>query len=116
MTFTFSLDVGGSSIKAMVLDENGEAASERSRVDTPYPCPPELFLEILQNLISEQPKFDRVSVGFPAMVRDGNVFRATAFSRAIKSRSPRSRTVFNVEWLSVAGEDRWVVKSSDSGY
>jgi polyphosphate glucokinase len=95
MTFTFSLDVGGSSIKAMVLDENGEAASERSRVDTPYPCPPELFLEIVQNLISEQPKFDRVSVGFPAMVRDGNVFRATAFSRAIKS-GPRDPELFSM--------------------
>ena len=95
MTFTFSLDVGGSGIKAMVLDENGGPASERSRVDTPYPCPPELFLEIVQSLISEHPKFDRVSIGFPAMVRDGNVFRATAFSRAIKS-GPRDPELFSM--------------------
>ncbi len=93
MTFTLSLDVGGSGIKAMVLNEHGDPASKRSRVDTPYPCPPELFLKIVKNLVADQPEFDRISVGFPAMVRDGYVFRATAYSRAIKS-GPRDPELF----------------------
>jgi polyphosphate glucokinase len=93
MTFTLSLDVGGSGIKAMVLNALGEPVSERSRVETPYPCPPEVFLEIVRNLASNQPAFDRISVGFPAMVRGGNVFRATAYSRAVKS-GPRDPEMF----------------------
>jgi len=94
MTSTLALDVGGSGIKAMVLDELGIPISERSRVETPYPCPPELFLETVKGLVSEQPSFDRASVGFPAMVRDGFVFRATAFSRAVKS-GPRDQQLFD---------------------
>ena len=43
MTRTLSIDVGGTGIKALVLNGHGEPISERSRVETPYPCPPELF-------------------------------------------------------------------------
>ncbi len=93
MTFTLSLDVGGSGIKAMVLNELGEPVSERSRVDTPYPCPPELFLKTIQELVAEQPSFDRVSVGFPAMVRDGRTLRVVVFARAVKG-GPRDPELF----------------------
>jgi len=93
MTFTLSLDVGGSGIKAMVLNEYSEPASERSRVETPYPCPPELFVKTIQELVAEQPSFDRISLGFPAMVRDGCTLRVVAFARAIKG-GPRDPALF----------------------
>lgn len=93
MTNTLSLDVGGSGIKAMVLNEHCEPTSQRSRIDTPYPCPPELFLEIVRDLVADQPPFDRISVGFPAMVRNGHIYRATAYSRAVKS-GPRDPELF----------------------
>ncbi len=104
MTFTLSLDVGGSGIKAMVLNEHGEPASDRSRVETPYPCPPELFLQIVSKLVSDLPSFDRVSVGFPAMVRSGCIYRATAFSRAVKS-GPRDPELFAL-WNGYPLQDR----------
>jgi polyphosphate glucokinase len=104
MTFTLSLDVGGSGIKAMVLNDACEPASERSRVDTPYPCPPELFLEIVSNLVADQPTFDRVSVGFPSMVRHGHIYRATAYSRAVKS-GPRDPELFAL-WNGYPLQDR----------
>ena len=85
MTFTLSLDVGGSGIKAMVLNERCEPASERSRVETPYPCPPELFLQVVSELVADQPSFERASVGFPAIVRNGHIYRASAYARAVKS-------------------------------
>ncbi|MDE0974831.1 MAG: ROK family protein [Candidatus Nanopelagicales bacterium] len=85
MTCTLSIDVGGTGIKALVLNDHGEPISERSRVETPYPCPPELFLETVRELVAEQPPFDRVSMGFPSMVRDGRTLRVVPFARAVKS-------------------------------
>ena len=104
MTFTLSIDVGGSGIKAMVLNERCESVSERSRRETPYPCPPELFLQIVSEIVSDQPLFDRVSVGFPAMVRNGHIYRATAYSRAVKS-GPRDPELFAL-WHGYPLQDR----------
>ena len=43
------------------------------RVATPYPCPPSVLVEALVNLVKPLPSFDRVSVGFPGVVRHGEV-------------------------------------------
>lgn len=93
MTNTLAIDVGGSGIKAIALDAEADPISERTRVSTPYPCPPELFLQIVQQLVAEQPACDRVSVGFPAMVRDGKTLRVVAFGRAEKD-GPRDADLF----------------------
>lgn len=90
---TLAIDVGGSGIKAIVLDASGDPLCERNRIETPYPCPPERFLEIVQTLVSEFPAFDRASIGFPAMVRDGKTLRVQAFGRAIKD-GPRDPELF----------------------
>lgn len=90
---TLAIDVGGSGIKAIVLDASGEPLCERTRIETPYPCPPALFLEIVQSLVAEFPAFDRASIGFPAMVRDGKTLRVQAFGRAIKD-GPRDPELF----------------------
>lgn len=68
---TLTVDIGGSGIKVMVLDEAGRALTERSRVETPQPPNPELVLEAIAALASGQGEFERVSVGFPGVVRGG---------------------------------------------
>src|SRR5262245_8088067 len=68
---TLAFDIGGSGLKASLLDERGEMVTERARVDTPKPCPPDLLLEKLKELTAQLPPFDRVSVGFPGPVRKG---------------------------------------------
>ncbi len=68
---TLAFDIGGSGLKASLLDERGEMITERARVDTPKPCPPDLLLEKLKELTAQLPPFDRVSVGFPGPVRKG---------------------------------------------
>lgn len=47
--------------------------TDRVRVRTPYPCPPETMVETLIALVAALPAYDRVSVGFPGMVREGRV-------------------------------------------
>src|SRR5262245_40548561 len=68
---TLAFDIGGTGLKASLLDENGEMVTERLRIDTPKPCPPAALLEKLKELTAQLPSFDRVSVGFPGPVRKG---------------------------------------------
>jgi polyphosphate glucokinase len=68
---TLAFDIGGSGLKATVLDARGEMLTERVRVETPQPCPPGVLLEKLTELLAQLPSFDRVSVGFPGVVRHG---------------------------------------------
>lgn len=68
---TLAFDIGGSGLKATVLDDQGEMLTERVRVETPQPCPPGVLLEKLKELLALLPSFDRVSVGFPGVVRHG---------------------------------------------
>jgi polyphosphate glucokinase len=68
---TLAFDIGGSGLKATVLDERGKMLTERVRVETPQPCPPGVLLGKLKELLAQLPEFDRVSVGFPGVVRHG---------------------------------------------
>jgi polyphosphate glucokinase len=70
---TLAFDIGGSGLKASILDERGKMITERLRVDTPKPCPPGVLLEKLKELTAQLPPFDRVSVGFPGPVRKGKI-------------------------------------------
>ena len=66
-----SIDVGGSHLKADVLDEKGKSLAERVRVPTPKPCPPDLLVKLVTEMVTGLPAFDRISIGFPAFNSGG---------------------------------------------
>ncbi|HAJ60585.1 MAG TPA: chromosome partitioning protein ParA [Cyanobacteria bacterium UBA8543] len=68
---TLTVDIGGSGIKVMVLDEAGNSLSERSRQETPQPPKPDVVIDVIAQLAAGQGEFDRVSVGFPGVVSHG---------------------------------------------
>ncbi|MBW4669962.1 MAG: ROK family protein [Cyanomargarita calcarea GSE-NOS-MK-12-04C] len=68
---TLSVDIGGSGVKAMLLDIKGNPLTERARLDTPQPAKPEIVINVINSLADIQGEFDRVSVGFPGVVRGG---------------------------------------------
>jgi polyphosphate glucokinase len=69
---TLTIDVGGSGLKAMLLDAAGQPVSERQRVVTPEVPTPHAVLKGLDELHKMLiGKFDRVSVGFPGVVKHG---------------------------------------------
>jgi polyphosphate glucokinase len=76
---TLAIDIGGTGVKASVLDETGKMEHERVRIPTPYPLSPQKLVIELQKLIGHLPPFDRVSVGFPGMVRAGQILSAPHF-------------------------------------
>jgi len=79
---TLAVDVGGSGIKASVLDPVGNMTTERVRVATPYPSPPPKLVATIKDLVADLPTAQRVSVGFPGLVRDGIVRNVPALSKA----------------------------------
>jgi len=78
---TLSVDIGGSGLKASVLDAQGTMTTERVRVETPYPCPPPTLVSALVDLVTPLGEYDRVSVGFPGLVRHGRVWHIPSLSR-----------------------------------
>src|SRR5436309_15885933 len=74
---TLAIDVGGTGLKATVLDAHGSMTADRVRVKTPHPVDPPLLVETLAELAKPLPPYDRVSVGFPGVVRSG-VIRTAA--------------------------------------
>ncbi|HUG82409.1 MAG TPA: ROK family protein [Bryobacterales bacterium] len=73
---TLAIDIGGSGLKMLVLDETGTPVTERSRKPTPQKGTPENVLAVLKKQIAGQGAFDRVSVGFPGVVIDGVAHKA----------------------------------------
>jgi polyphosphate glucokinase len=76
LPITMAIDIGGSGLKAMLLDPAGKPVSERQRVDTPTVPTPRLVLNGLESLRKQLPAFDRVSVGFPGVIKRGTTYTA----------------------------------------
>ncbi len=68
---TLCVDIGGTGIKTLVLDAEGRAATERTRIATPRPATPRAVRAAILELARKQGEFDRVAVGFPGVVRRG---------------------------------------------
>ena len=73
---TLAIDVGGTNLKASVLDEDGALMVDRVRVKTPVGAPPAAVVGALAELVEPLPEFDRISVGFPGVVRHGTILTA----------------------------------------
>jgi polyphosphate glucokinase len=74
--FTLAIDIGGTGLKAAVLSPEGRMVMKRVRVPTPSPSTPSAVLDTLARLIKPLPPFDRISIGFPGVVRRGTVITA----------------------------------------
>jgi polyphosphate glucokinase len=85
---TLVIDIGGTGLKATVLDPLGQPEHGRVRVDTTYPCPPDKLVADLVELVKRLPRYERVSAGFPGVVRGGHVVTAPHF---VTERGPGSR-------------------------
>lgn len=75
---TLCIDIGGTGIKTLVVGTDGKALTARLRADTPRPATPKAVIKTILALAKQQGQFDRVSVGFPGVVRKGVV--ETAFN------------------------------------
>ena len=72
---TLAIDIGGSRLKAGILDAEGQLVGEPVRVDTPH-NDPDAAVSALVSMVQPLGNFDRVSVGFPGVVQRGVVLTA----------------------------------------
>ncbi|HVY17685.1 MAG TPA: ROK family protein [Rhodopila sp.] len=73
---TLAIDIGGTHLKAGLLDASGQMVKGPDHVDTPHDVPPKAIVDKLVELAKPLGRFDRVSVGFPGVVRHGYVLTA----------------------------------------
>ena len=73
---TLAIDIGGTGLKASVVDEDERMLTDRVRVPTPVGAPPAKLVEALVGLVAPLGAFDRIAVGFPGVVRNGRVLTA----------------------------------------
>ncbi|HTH97096.1 MAG TPA: ROK family protein [Stellaceae bacterium] len=74
-----AIDIGGTGLKASVLDRSGKMLVDRVRMDTPHPCSPEVMVDSLVRLVTPLSSFNRIAIGFPGVVRDNKVLTAPHF-------------------------------------
>ncbi len=102
---TLAVDVGGTGIKASVLDASDRMVADRVRVETTYPLSPDAFVTRVAELVRPLPAFDRVSVGFPGVVRRGRILTAPHF---VTAHGPGSEILADLvaAWADFPAADR----------
>jgi polyphosphate glucokinase len=73
---TLAIDIGGSHIKASVLDPAGKMLAAEVFEPTPHPTTPRALLGTVGRLADRLPAFERISAGFPGYVKRNVVYTA----------------------------------------
>ena len=68
---TLAVDIGGGSIKVLALNEQAVPVTETLRQPTPEPAEPDAVFALIHDMADALPPHQRVSVGFPGVVKDG---------------------------------------------
>lgn len=70
----FGIDIGGSGMKAAVVDlDTGDLLSERRRIPTPRPATPSAMADVLRALVGQLGWDGALGAAFPAIVQHGVV-------------------------------------------
>ena len=90
---TLAIDIGGTGLKASVLDASGKMVEAHVRLPTPTPLSPAKLVETLVKLTAPLTSYDRISIGFPGVVRDGRIITAPHFKGKSWSDYPLAATL-----------------------
>ena len=72
-TNILSIDIGGTSLKACILTEQGELFSEYTKLPTPKNSTPEAVIKEIHDLVGPLAPYGKVAIGFPGYVKGGIV-------------------------------------------
>ena len=73
---TLAFDIGGSHLKAGILSPKGEMLKGPDKVATPHPTVPHEAVDALVSLAKGLGAYDRITIGFPGVVRADYVMTA----------------------------------------
>src|SRR6201996_7142718 len=92
-TKILAIDIGGTGLKAAIVDTRGHFLTERMRVKTPKHPLPKHVVPALVDLVAPLKGYDHVSIGFPGYVRDGKVFTAPNLSTKAWAQFPLAQVI-----------------------
>lgn len=75
-----AIDIGGSRIKATILDMEATILMDYVRAQTPPAASPDQVLQVIAELTKDFKEYTKVSVGFPGYVKKGIVYTAVNLS------------------------------------
>lgn len=87
---TLAVDIGGGSIKLVVLDDQGEPACETLARPTPAPPTPDALFDLIHDMADTLPPHRRASIGFPGVVKNGVTQNAPNLGDELWHRVPLS--------------------------
>jgi polyphosphate glucokinase len=66
-----TIDIGGSHIKATILNAEGVPVADYARLPTPQPSDPANVMQLIEQLVKGFTDYNKISVGFPGYVKNG---------------------------------------------
>ena len=88
-----AIDIGGSHIKATVLDAEGKQLMDYEKLDTPVPANPENILATIKTLVKDFMPYDKIAVGFPGFIKEGVVYTAPNLDVKNWNKIPFAKTL-----------------------
>ncbi len=89
----FAVDIGGSHVKATILNPDGVPQADFKKIDTPGNATTAVIIDIVRQLAKDMPPYDRISVGFPGYVRNGIVYTAPNIFPTISGEIPLGQLI-----------------------
>ncbi len=71
-----AIDIGGTNIKATILDHDGTLLQEYKKEKTPAHATPEKIVAAIVRLVADFKDYNKVAVGFPGFLKKGIVYTA----------------------------------------
>jgi polyphosphate glucokinase len=90
---TLAIDIGGTNLKVGLLDSSGALKAGPNRVATPPNPSPAAVVDALTGLAEPLGTFDRISIGFPGVVRRGHVLTAPNLGTTLWKDFPLAPTL-----------------------
>jgi polyphosphate glucokinase len=87
------IDIGGSFLKAAVIDGHGRMLTDRLKLRTPKRCSPNIMVRALLRLVKPLPSYNHIAIGFPGVVRNGRVITAPHWGTRIWANFELERTL-----------------------
>lgn len=75
-----SVDIGGSHIKATILNADGELQIGFETIDTPVLPGADELVAAIKDIVGRFPVHDKISIGFPGYVKNGIVYTAPSLA------------------------------------
>ncbi len=78
-----SIDIGGTHIKATILNGDGKLLKEYEGEKTPQPSSPKEVMAVIEDLAKRFPEYDKISAGFPGYIKNGIVKTAPKLGNSV---------------------------------